>query len=132
MDPSTLGQDESFWSLLPGLVVGGFGMSLAMTPTAATVLRAVPTDKSGVGSATLNSMRQVGGALGIALMGAIMAHEIGDRTTRFGTPRPDAFVDAFQTTLVVAGLIALAGAVVAATLVRHAGHETPLPAAEAA
>jgi EmrB/QacA subfamily drug resistance transporter len=129
---STLGQDETFWSLLPGLIVGGVGMSLAMTPTAAAVLRAVPTDKSGVGSATLNSMRQVGGALGIALMGAIMAHEIGDRTTQFGTPRPDAFVDAFQTTLVVAGLIALAGAVVAAALVRHAGHEEPIPAVEAA
>ena len=129
---STLGRDESFWSLFPGLVIGGFGMSLAMTPTAAAVLRAVPTDKSGVGSATLNSMRQVGGALGIALMGAIMAHEIGNRTAPSGAPLPDAFVGAFQTALVVAGLIALAGAVVAAALVRHAGHETPVPAVEAA
>jgi EmrB/QacA subfamily drug resistance transporter len=129
---STLGREESFWNLLPGLLIGGFGMSLAMTPTAAAVLRAVPTDMSGVGSATLNSMRQVGGALGIALMGAIMAHEIGDRTTPAGAPLPDAFVDAFQTTLIVAGLIALAGAVVAATLVRHVGHETPVPAVEAA
>jgi hypothetical protein len=101
-------------------------MSLAMTPTAAAVLRAVPVDKSGVGSATLNSMRQVGGALGIALMGAIMAHVIG------GVRTPEAFVDGFSTTLRVAGLIAVAGAVVAASLVRRERHHEPIPAPEIA
>ena len=35
---------------------------------------AVPVAKAGVGSAVLNAMRQVGGSLGIALMGAIVAH----------------------------------------------------------
>jgi EmrB/QacA subfamily drug resistance transporter len=116
---STLGVSATFWNLLPALIVGGFGMSLAMTPTAAAVIRAVPTAKAGVGSATLNSMRQVGGALGIALMGAIMGHVIGGRRT------PEAFVDGFSTTLRVAGLIALAGAVVAVALVRHQRHDVP-------
>jgi EmrB/QacA subfamily drug resistance transporter len=119
---STLGTDARFWDLLPGLITGGFGMSLAMTPTAAAVIRAVPTPKAGVGSATLNSMRQVGGALGIALMGAIMGHVIGGRQT------PEAFVEGFSTTLRVAGLIALAGAVIAAALVRHERHDVPLTA----
>jgi EmrB/QacA subfamily drug resistance transporter len=123
---STLGVDEGFFDLLPGLVIGGFGMGFAMTPTAAAVLGSVPVEKSGVGSAILNSMRQVGGALGIALMGAIMAAEIGDRRT------PEAFVDAFSTTLVVSGLIALAGAVVAATFVRKVRHAPPVAVAEAA
>jgi EmrB/QacA subfamily drug resistance transporter len=119
---STLGEHATFWNLLPGLITGGFGMSLAMTPTAAAVIRAVPTAKAGVGSATLNSMRQVGGALGIALMGAIMGHVTGGRQT------PEAFVEGFSTTLRVAGLIALSGAVVAAALVRHEPHDVPLTA----
>jgi EmrB/QacA subfamily drug resistance transporter len=119
---STLGTDARFWNLLPGMITGGFGMSLAMTPTAAAVIRAVPTAKAGVGSATLNSMRQVGGALGIALMGAIMGHVTG------GLRTPEAFVDGFSTSLRVAGLIALSGAVIAAALVRHERHEVPVTA----
>jgi uncharacterized membrane protein YGL010W len=90
-------------------------------------MRAVPADLAGVGSAVLYSARQVGGSLGIAVIGAIIAHEVGGRRT------PQAFVDGFSTALVVAALIALAGAVVAATLVRHQVHEEERPAlAEAA
>ena len=73
---STLGVDSSFWDIVPGLILGGFGMSLAMTPTTAAAMGSVPVDKAGVGSAVLNSMRQVGGSLGIALMGAIVAASI--------------------------------------------------------
>jgi hypothetical protein len=64
--------------------------------------------------------RQVGGSVGIALMGAIMAHEIGGRTT------PQAFVHGLSTALVVAAAIALAGAVAAVLLVRsHAESRRP-------
>ena len=41
-------------------------MSLTMTPTTAAAMASVRRDKAGVGSAVLNSMRQVGGSLGIA------------------------------------------------------------------
>src|SRR3954451_14199089 len=68
-----MGLHESFWSLLPGMLLGGVGMSLAMAPTTAAAMSSVPPDKAGVGSAVLNSMRQVGGSLGIAIMGAIVA-----------------------------------------------------------
>jgi EmrB/QacA subfamily drug resistance transporter len=119
---SRLGLDSTFWNLLPGLLIGGVGMSLTMTPSAAAAVRAVPVDKSGVGSAVLNAFRQVGGSLGIALIGAIIASEAGDRRT------PEAFIDGFSTALVVAALIAFVGAVVAAALVRP--HERP-QAAEA-
>ncbi|MGH3002442.1 MAG: MFS transporter, partial [Gaiellaceae bacterium] len=63
---SRLGAHESFWAILPGLLVGGAGMALTMTPTTAAAMSSVPVDKAGVGSAVLNSMRQVGGSLGIA------------------------------------------------------------------
>ena len=81
---STLGVDSTFWDIVPGLILGGFGMSLAMTPTTAAAMGSVPVDKAGVGSAVLNSMRQVGGSLGIALMGAIVAASmsVNPRTPR--------------------------------------------------
>src|SRR5947209_9635466 len=47
---STLGLHESFWAILPGLLIGGFGMGLTMTPTTAAAMSAVAVDKAGVGS----------------------------------------------------------------------------------
>ena len=115
---SQLGPDAGFWNLLPGFLVGGFGMALTMTPTAAAATRAVPVEKSGVGSAVLNAMRQVGGSLGIALMGAIVAHEAS------GRPGIDGFMAGFERALLVASLIAFVGAIVAFALVRpEAGQE---------
>jgi EmrB/QacA subfamily drug resistance transporter len=109
---SRLGADATFWDLLPGLLVGGAGMAMTMTPSAAAATRAVPVDKAGVGSAVLNAFRQVGGSLGIAIMGAIMGSAIGAERT------PEAFMNGFQDANLVAGLIAVAGAVVAFVLVR--------------
>ncbi|MDQ3993563.1 MAG: MFS transporter [Actinomycetota bacterium] len=123
---SRLGVDETFWSLLPGFLVGGVGMSLTMTPSAAAAIRSVPVYKSGVGSAVLNAFRQVGGAMGIALMGAIIAHQIGGERT------PQAFIDGFSTALVVAAVIAFAGAIVAAALVRPHPRREAAPVPEVA
>jgi EmrB/QacA subfamily drug resistance transporter len=127
---SQLSDDATFWRLLPALVLGGFGMSLTMTPSSAAAMRAVPVAKAGMGSAVLNAFRQVGGSTGIALMGAIMA----SRLTK--PPTTASFMDGFELALLVAACIALAGAVVAAILVRphdrsHGAGET-VPAAEAA
>src|SRR5262245_13090297 len=63
----TLGVDSSWWDIVPGLVVGGVGMAITMAPTTAAAMASVPIDKAGVGSAVINSMRQVGGSLGIAI-----------------------------------------------------------------
>jgi EmrB/QacA subfamily drug resistance transporter len=115
---SRQGVDATFWTLLPGFLIGGAGMALVMTPSAAAAVRALPVDKSGVGSAVLNAFRQVGGSMGIAIMGAIMAHEIGGVSGAAVFRDPQRFVDGFSTTLTVAAVIALAGAVVSAALVR--------------
>jgi hypothetical protein len=89
----------------------------------------VAVDKAGAGSAVLNSMRQVGGSLGIAVMGAIVASEVHAPP---GTPQAAAeFVTGFQHALVVASLIALAGAVLAVATVRKYRH-LEAPALEAA
>ncbi|HUG65551.1 MAG TPA: MFS transporter [Gaiellaceae bacterium] len=123
---SRLSADASFWNLLPALLLGGVGMALTMTPSAAAATRSVPVDKSGVGAAVLNSARQVGGTMGIALIGAIMAAEAG------GELSVDTFMRGFEAALQVAAGIAILGAVVAFTLVRphegagHAGHEAAI------
>ena len=120
---SQLGTDATFWNLLPGFLVGGFGMALTMTPTAAAATRAVPVHKSGVGSAVLNAMRQVGGSVGIALMGAIVAAEAS------GRPGIEGFMAGFERALIVAAVIAFAGSIVAFALVRQepSTEEEPAP-----
>src|SRR5262245_4674958 len=110
---SQLGADASFWNLLPALLIGGIGMAMTMTPSAAAATRSVPVDKAGVGSAVLNSARQVGGTMGVAIMGAIVAAEIGG-----GVPTPDSFMRGFERALLVAAAIAAAGAIVAYVLIR--------------
>jgi EmrB/QacA subfamily drug resistance transporter len=124
---STLDASSGFWQIVPGLVLGGFGMSLAMTPTTAAAMGSVPVDKAGVGSAVLNSMRQVGGSLGIALMGAIVAASVSVAPTN--PQYSDQFVEGYHNALHVAAGIALVGAVVAVATVRRVRHPEPEPQA---
>jgi EmrB/QacA subfamily drug resistance transporter len=112
--------NSGFWDLFPGLVVGGIGMALAMTPTTAAAMASVPVDKAGVGSAVLNSMRQVGGSLGIAIMGAIVA-SYADMSLA-GPRAASQFVDGLQHALDVAAGIAFVGAVIAVLTIRKHGH----------
>src|SRR5437868_3629988 len=125
---SQLGAHESFWAILPGLLLGGIGMGSTMTPVTAAAMSAVPVDKAGVGSAVLNSGRQVGGSLGIAVMGAIVAAGAGSAHT------PAAFLGGLHDALRVASVLALAGAVVATAAIRKVEHHhaAERPIAEAA
>jgi DHA2 family methylenomycin A resistance protein-like MFS transporter len=106
---SSLGASESFWALLPGLLLGGVGMGFTMTPTTAAAMSAVARDKAGVGSAVLNSARQVGGSLGIAVMGSIV---VGASD----------FLTGFHDALRVGSLLCLVGAGVAVTAIRKIEH----------
>ena len=124
---SRLGPSASYWELLPAMVIGGIGMASTMTPSTAAATRSVPVEKAGVGSAVLNAFRQVGGTMGVATMGAIVAHEAGGQRT------VDAFMSGFQAALTVACVIAAAGAVVAFVLVRpHEEARRPQPSEEPA
>jgi hypothetical protein len=58
---SRLGVHESFWSPVPGMLLGGVGIPAVMAPASAAALSGVPVDRAGVGSAVLNSSRQLGG-----------------------------------------------------------------------
>jgi predicted MFS family arabinose efflux permease len=114
-----LGAHESFWAILPGLLIGGIGMGMTMTPTTAAAMSAVAVDKAGVGSAVLNSARQVGGSLGIAVMGSIVAGA-------------SSYLSGFHDALRVGSLLCLAGAAVAVLAIRKIEHEHPAASATSA
>jgi EmrB/QacA subfamily drug resistance transporter len=118
---ATLDQSSSWWNILPGLVVGGLGMATVMAPTTATAMSAVPVDKAGVGSAVINSMRQVGGSLGIAVMGALVATTVS--VSPFSARYAAQFVPGYHRALEVGAAILIVGAVVAVATIRNVVHE---------
>jgi EmrB/QacA subfamily drug resistance transporter len=129
---SRLDAASSYWDVVPGMVIGGLGMAMAMTPTTAAAMGSVPVAKAGVGSAVLNSMRQVGGSLGIAIMGAIVATQVHiGGSTRPSPQALDKFVAGLHDALHVAAGIAFFAAVLAITTVRQYRH-SPQPLPEAA
>src|SRR5437899_3031608 len=62
--------------LYPVLVVYGAGVGLAISQVTSTVLMSIPWQKAGVGSGANNTVRQIGSAFGIAVIGAILAAQI--------------------------------------------------------
>jgi EmrB/QacA subfamily drug resistance transporter len=67
-----LGADTPYWLLALGLLVLGAGMGSAMTPATSAITEALPGEQQGVASAMNDLSREVGGALGIAVIGSIM------------------------------------------------------------
>jgi EmrB/QacA subfamily drug resistance transporter len=118
---ATLDAQSSWWNILPGLLVGGFGMAIVMAPTTASAMSAVPVDKAGVGSAVINSARQVGGSLGIAVMGALVATAVS--VTPFSSAYPAQFVTGYHRALEVGAGILLFGAVLGVATIRKVEHE---------
>ena len=117
---ATLDAQSSWWAILPGLLVGGVGMAITMAPTTAAAMSSVPVDQAGVGSAVINSMRQVGGSLGIALMGALVATAVS--VTAFNPAYVGQFVEGYHRALHVGAAITLVGAVIAVVTIRTPRH----------
>ncbi|HET6391888.1 MAG TPA: MFS transporter [Blastococcus sp.] len=61
------------WLLLVVLSVQGLGMGAVMAPATESIMSVVPREKAGAGAAVNNSVRQVGGALGVAILGSVLA-----------------------------------------------------------
>jgi MFS family permease len=59
------------WPLVPGLVVSGVGLSLFVIPLVNVVLAAVPAHAAGGASGLFGTAQQIGGAVGVAVMGTI-------------------------------------------------------------
>jgi EmrB/QacA subfamily drug resistance transporter len=69
---SQLGTHTPYAVMASGLVVLGVGMGAAMTPATSAITEALPPAQQGVGSALNDLSREVGGALGIAVIGSLL------------------------------------------------------------
>lgn len=65
--------EGGYWSVLPGLVVLATGIGLCMSPSTTTITESLPQDQQGVASALNDTVRELGGALGIALLGSVVS-----------------------------------------------------------
>ena len=72
-----ISSSSEWWSIVIGLFVYGFGVGLATAQLTGVVLKDVPVEQSGQGSGTQSTARQVGSALGIAVIGTILFTSIG-------------------------------------------------------
>lgn len=88
--------------LLLTLVIGGFGMGVAMSPTTEAVMGALPRAKAGVGSAVNDTTRQVGGALGVAVLGSVLHSLYSARITGKLSGMPHGLVASVKDNIIAA------------------------------
>jgi predicted MFS family arabinose efflux permease len=72
-----LDASSSYWLIAAGLVPLGAGAGLAMTPATTSVTEALPAAEQGVASAMNDLARELGGALGIAVLGSLLNARTG-------------------------------------------------------
>jgi EmrB/QacA subfamily drug resistance transporter len=102
---STNDASTSYTVIASAMVLMGFGLGSAAAPATESILASLPREKAGVGSAVNDTTREVGGTLGVAVLGSIMASVYGGR-----------ILDALSGTPLPAGLRAAAGDSLAAAL----------------
>ncbi|MBX3091515.1 MAG: DHA2 family efflux MFS transporter permease subunit [Cryobacterium sp.] len=72
-----ISSNTQWWHIAIGLFIYGFGIGLATAQLTGVVLKDVPVEKSGQGSGTQSTSRQIGSALGIAILGTILFSSVG-------------------------------------------------------
>ncbi|MBT2506392.1 MFS transporter [Streptomyces sp. ISL-98] len=116
-----LGPDVSYAAQLPALILGGIGMALYFAPAASLVMSSVRPGEQGIASGANNALREVGGALGVAVLGAVFA-------ARGGYESADTFTDGTIPALWIgAGVVGVA-AVVALLIPSRREAAAPAPA----
>jgi EmrB/QacA subfamily drug resistance transporter len=98
--------------VLPGGLMSGLGMGLALVSGTVAAVQGVPQQQSGLASGLLNTSRLVGGALGLAILSTIAAAQT------HGAIGATAVTNGFSLAFMVGAGFTIAGAVVAMTLLR--------------
>ena len=87
---TTLPVVDGYPRMLVGMMILGLGMGLVMAPATESIMGSLPPSKAGVGSAMNDTTRQMGGALGVAIIGSVFASVyrpgIADQFTAAGVP----------------------------------------------
>jgi EmrB/QacA subfamily drug resistance transporter len=114
-------QGNPYPDSVPSLIVAGIGTSMAMPAGQNSVMNSVAPIHLGKASGTYNSVRQLGGVLGVAVAAAVFA-----ANGSYASPR--AYADGVAPALYVAAALALAGAAIGLLITRHRV-PAPTPAA---
>src|ERR1022692_4963002 len=73
LDLSTVGVHTAYLPIAIAVAIMGTGMGLVMAPASTTIMTTVPAHQAGAGSAINDTIREVGGALGVAIVGSLAA-----------------------------------------------------------
>ncbi|HYP48812.1 MAG TPA: MFS transporter [Thermoleophilaceae bacterium] len=117
--------DVAYGMLVPGFVMAGTGMALVFAPAANAVLSAVAPSEAGQASGATNTIREVGGVLGVAVLASVFSGA-GSYAT------PQAFVDGLLPAIWVGSAVLVAGALVALLVPGKRREPSPAATAEAA
>jgi EmrB/QacA subfamily drug resistance transporter len=114
--------------VLPGGILSGLGMGLALVSSTIAATQGVPRAQSGLASGLLNTSRLFGGALGLAVLSTIAAAQ----SHQAGVSRSQGLTNGFGLAFEIGALLCVAGAMIAAFMLgsRGADQVAPLPAAE--
>ena len=103
---------NSTWlSIIPFLFVYGFGVGLATAQLTGVVLKDVPVNKSGQGSGTASTARQIGSALGIAILGTILFTSVGTSLNARLADEPPLLPESARTQIVDTVVVSAGGAI---------------------
>ncbi|HLR83720.1 MAG TPA: MFS transporter [Nocardioidaceae bacterium] len=135
---SRLDSDVDYWLLFTTLPFLGVGMGLSMTPSTSLLTEELPREEQGVASAVNDLSRELGGALGIAVMGSILTDTLQDRLGTGGgiggaehLPSEmipvalETFADGFSNALIVAAWSIAATLAVVAYLTKGGRYKGP-------
>ncbi len=119
--------DVAYGLLVPGLAAGGIGMGLVFAPSAHAVLASVSVQDAGKASGATNTIREVGGALGVSVLATVFSGSGGYAT-------PQSFVDGLVPALWVGAAVLVVGSLIALAVprLRPAAQQPAGPAREPA
>jgi MFS transporter, DHA2 family, methylenomycin A resistance protein len=101
-----LDADSPFIQAVPGYVLIGLGYGASAPAVSAVAMGAIEVERAGIGSGVLNTARQVGAALGLAVLGSIATAVAGGSLTG-----ADDFLSGMRVAMLVAGVLLLAASV---------------------
>jgi MFS transporter, DHA2 family, multidrug resistance protein len=101
------------WVLAVAFFIQGAGMGLVMPPATEAVMSVVPRERAGAGSALTNTARQVSGALGVAVLGSVLAQayrsQLGPHLANLPAASRDAATGSITASQAVAARLGTAG-----------------------
>lgn len=103
--------DTPYGDLVPPMVIAGIGMGLVFAPTTAVVLGSVREHEHGKASGANNTVREVGGALGVAVLATVFTHYFNEVQIRSPQDAAKAFVNGMQPAIWVGVAVVVAGAI---------------------